>query len=74
MAIGREEGLKFIYVGNVPGHEGENTVCSNCKRVVIRRDGYSLGNIDVREGFCAFCGEDLNIIQEGRGEDGRALS
>jgi len=64
MEIGREEGLKFIYIGNVPGHAGENTVCPNCKRVVIRRDGYSLGNIDVREGYCAFCGENLNIIQK----------
>lgn len=66
ITIGRDAGLKFIYVGNVPGHEGENTVCSSCKRVVIRRDGYSLGKIDVREGYCTFCGEDLNIIQAGK--------
>ena len=25
--LGRDAGLDFVYVGNVPGHEGENTVC-----------------------------------------------
>ena len=66
MAIGREEGLKFVYIGNVPGHPGENTICPNCHRLVIRRDGYSISRVEVREGYCAFCGEDLNIIQAGR--------
>ncbi len=61
--IGREEGLKFIYVGNVPGHPNENTVCPSCRRVVVRRDGYQVENIDVKEGRCAFCGEDLNMVQ-----------
>lgn len=63
MAIGHEEGLQFVYIGNVPGHRGENTVCPGCGRLVIRRDGYSIGNIDVREGYCSFCGEDLHIRQ-----------
>lgn len=61
--IGRQEGLKFVYIGNVPGHPAENTVCPNCKRVVVRRDGYFVEKIDVKEGYCAFCGEDLNIVQ-----------
>lgn len=63
VAIGRTAGLEFIYVGNVPGHPGENTICPNCGRVAIRRDGYTLGEVNVREGYCAFCGEDLNIVQ-----------
>ncbi len=63
LEIGREEGLKFVYIGNVPGHPAENTVCPNCKRVVIRRDGYEIGKLEVREGYCAFCGEDLNVVQ-----------
>ena len=66
MEIGHEEGLKFVYIGNVPGHPGENTICPHCHRLVIRRDGYSLGEINVKEGYCAFCGEDLNIVQAGR--------
>ncbi|MEK7816993.1 MAG: AmmeMemoRadiSam system radical SAM enzyme, partial [Actinomycetota bacterium] len=64
MEIGREEGLKFIYIGNVPGHKAENTVCPQCRRVVIRRDGYYIERLDVKGGHCAFCGEDLNIVQD----------
>ena len=29
--IGHDAGLDFVYLGNVPGHEGENTVCPNCQ-------------------------------------------
>ena len=29
-AIAKEEGLKFVYIGNVPGHPLENTYCPNC--------------------------------------------
>lgn len=64
MEIGREEGLKFIYIGNVPGHKAENTVCPQCRRVVIRREGYYIEQLDVKGGYCAFCGEDLNIVQD----------
>jgi pyruvate formate lyase activating enzyme len=63
MEIGHAAGLEFVYIGNVPGHGGENTICPNCHRLVIRRDGYQLGKIEVKEGRCMFCGEDLNIIQ-----------
>lgn len=69
MEIGREEGLRFVYIGNVPGHEGENTICPNCRRLVIRRDGYIIEEKNVREGYCAFCGEDLNIIQAAKSNE-----
>ncbi|MBE0428598.1 MAG: AmmeMemoRadiSam system radical SAM enzyme [Thermoleophilia bacterium] len=61
--IGHQEGLKFVYIGNVPGHEAENTICPNCRRLVVRRDGYIIEKSMVREGYCAYCGEELNIIQ-----------
>ncbi len=38
--IGREAGLDFVYLGNVPGHPGENTVCPGCGEIVIRRVGF----------------------------------
>ncbi len=61
--LGRGAGLEFIYVGNVPGHPGENTVCPGCRRLLVKRDGYSLGRVDAREGRCIHCGEDLNVVQ-----------
>ncbi len=55
-AIGREEGLRFVYVGNVPG-EGEATVCPACGAVLIRRAGFAvLENRLGPGGACPSCG------------------
>lgn len=61
--IGMEEGLNFVYLGNVPGHQGENTYCPNCKETVIERTGFYISSYQVKEGKCKFCGRDLNIIE-----------
>lgn len=60
--IGLEEGLHFVYLGNVYGHQAENTHCPQCGRVVIERTGYSLSQYEVEEGRCKFCSADLNIV------------
>ena len=31
------EGLRFVYVGNVPGHPGNHTYCPGCKKMLIQR-------------------------------------
>ncbi|MCX5786292.1 MAG: AmmeMemoRadiSam system radical SAM enzyme [Elusimicrobia bacterium] len=41
-AAALKAGLKYVYVGNVPGHEGENTYCPKCGRVLVRRYGYAV--------------------------------
>jgi pyruvate formate lyase activating enzyme len=60
--IGLSAGLNFVYIGNVPGHPGEDTYCYNCKKLVISRTGYTIKTYDVTGGKCAFCGASLNII------------
>jgi len=50
------EGLNYVYLGNIPGHEGESTFCPGCKRRVVERFGFTIGRIDIRNGACAFCG------------------
>ncbi|MEM2943496.1 MAG: AmmeMemoRadiSam system radical SAM enzyme [Methanomassiliicoccales archaeon] len=62
LKIGKEEGLRFVYVGNVPHHEGENTYCPKCGNLAIERVGFEVVHIDVKEGKCRKCGESLNII------------
>lgn len=52
--IGHEEGLKYIYIGNVPGHSYEDTFCHNCKKVVIKRDGFSSQSF-LANGKCPHC-------------------
>lgn len=54
--IARNSGLKFVYVGNVPGHKYENTHCPNCGKLVIGRIGYTVTQNNLKDGHCAFCG------------------
>jgi pyruvate formate lyase activating enzyme len=53
--IALEEGLSYVYIGNVPGHEGENTICPECRATVIRRRGYEIRSVKLTEGRCASC-------------------
>jgi len=54
--IGREAGLQYIYVGNVPGHDGNNTVCPSGCGPMIRRRGFF---VESMEPVCATCGTAL---------------
>ena len=42
--IGREAGLRYVYAGNLPGRveEYENTYCSKCRKLLIRRSGFTI--------------------------------
>ncbi len=54
--IALDAGIHFAYIGNVPGHEGENTFCPNCQKIVIRRRGYwVLENNINSNGTCGHC-------------------
>jgi len=59
--IGRKAGLKFIYAGNVPGHQSESTVCYSCGKPVVRRFGYQTEVIGLEGSKCKFCGAELNF-------------
>jgi pyruvate formate lyase activating enzyme len=59
--IGKRAGLRFVYLGNVPGHGGENTVCYSCGKVVVRRVGYHTEVVGVDGSKCKFCGSELNM-------------
>jgi pyruvate formate lyase activating enzyme len=39
--IGLNCGLKYVYTGNVPGEEGEDTVCHACGATLVERPGFS---------------------------------
>jgi pyruvate formate lyase activating enzyme len=49
------EGLRFVYLGNVPGHPGENTWCPGCGKVLIRRFGMAVAENRLRNGACPDC-------------------
>jgi pyruvate formate lyase activating enzyme len=52
-------GLEYVYVGNVPGHKGENTFCPMCKKMIIQRTGYMIGEVHVKGGKCEYCGKPI---------------
>ena len=54
--LGREAGLRYIYVGNLPGAGHESTVCPECGQLLIERFGYRLGQFLVKAGNCPACG------------------
>jgi len=62
--IGKSRGLKFVYIGNVPGHPLENTYCPSCGGLIIRRMGYSVGECNLEKNRCLFCGEAIPIVGE----------
>ena len=58
-AIAMGCGLKYVYIGNVPGHPAENTYCPNCKKILIARKGYFIQENNIESGRCKFCGEKI---------------
>jgi pyruvate formate lyase activating enzyme len=53
--IGRDAGLNFVYLGNLPGHPGENTTCPGCREILIRRVGYRILSNRLVNGSCPDC-------------------
>ncbi len=59
--IGKRVGLRFVYVGNLHGHDGENTTCYSCGRMVVKRVGYQAELVGLDGSKCRFCGAELNF-------------
>lgn len=60
--IGKDVGLKYVYVDNIPGDQKENTYCPKCKELAIKRFGYSVERFD-NNGRCAYCDRSLDITE-----------
>ncbi|MFQ6069856.1 MAG: AmmeMemoRadiSam system radical SAM enzyme [Candidatus Aminicenantales bacterium] len=53
--IGFEQGLTYVYFGNVWGGKGENTYCPNCRKLLIERAGLAMRASHLENGRCRFC-------------------
>jgi pyruvate formate lyase activating enzyme len=60
--LGRNAGLRYVYVGNMPGAGLENTLCPNCGKVVIGRRGFTITKRSTRDGACIHCGASIDGI------------
>lgn len=57
--IGKEAGLRYVYFGNVPGCQAESTFCYNCGKMLIERVGYRIGDNNLEDGCCPYCGTEI---------------
>ncbi len=62
--IAVSEGLKHVYIGNVPGLGAENTLCPKCSKIVVERKGYSILQNNIEKGKCKFCASPLAGVWE----------
>jgi pyruvate formate lyase activating enzyme len=53
--LGRGAGLRYVYVGNLPGARLEDTLCPSCGASVIRRRGFRVVERAMVDGHCARC-------------------
>jgi pyruvate formate lyase activating enzyme len=60
--IASDEGLKYVYVGNVPGNETTDTKCPSCGKEVVKRQGYRILFNIIAEGKCPGCGKIVDGI------------
>jgi pyruvate formate lyase activating enzyme len=57
--IGKEAGLHYVYLGNVPGARGESTFCYSCGAMLIERVGYTVKANKVKNSRCPECGTEV---------------
>lgn len=63
--VAKDEGLEYVYLGNVPGHRLEHTYCHGCKKIVVKRYGFDILSWDLdAHNKCKFCGTRVPIEGE----------
>jgi pyruvate formate lyase activating enzyme len=67
--IAKEEGLHYIYIGNVPGSGKENTFCPECNQLLIKRGMFDTEEYNITEdNACPQCGKDICIFNRDSGD------
>jgi pyruvate formate lyase activating enzyme len=57
--LAKKEKLDFVYLGNLPHGNYENTYCPSCQELLIERYGFSLGKVNLQDSICSKCGTKL---------------
>ncbi|MDD5676646.1 MAG: AmmeMemoRadiSam system radical SAM enzyme [Kiritimatiellae bacterium] len=58
------EGCRFVYIGNIPGEEAQNTICPYCQAMLIRRYEYRILENNIVKGTCRACGKTIAGVWE----------
>jgi pyruvate formate lyase activating enzyme len=62
--IAKDAGLNYVYIGNVPGHAGDNTYCPKCGELLIERYGFTISSYNLKDKKCPKCGREINLVGE----------
>ena len=62
--IAEAEGLRYIYIGNAAERESANTLCPACRRLLVRRSGYTVLENNLDAGRCPSCKQEIYGIWE----------
>lgn len=57
--IAMDAGIRYVYIGNVPGHPANHTWCPSCRKLVIQRNGYVIDASNLDNGHCRHCGHPI---------------
>ncbi len=60
--IALDAGIKFVYIGNVPGSQGENTYCPKCKKLLVERQGFTILQNKIVSSKCSYCQEPIEGV------------
>lgn len=60
--IALKEGLKYVYVGNIPGPGFQDTLCPHCGKTLVERKGYSILQNHIAKGKCGYCGYEVKGV------------
>jgi pyruvate formate lyase activating enzyme len=60
--IANNEGMKYIYIGNVPNTQWNDTYCPSCNKKLIDRTGYLLQEMHIVNACCEYCGEPIHGV------------
>ncbi|MEM3402052.1 MAG: AmmeMemoRadiSam system radical SAM enzyme [Candidatus Hadarchaeales archaeon] len=59
--IAKKTGINYVYIGNVPGHELDNTYCPSCGELLIQRYGFTIEKYSLKDTSCPTCGTKIPI-------------
>lgn len=61
-SIAKKAGIKYVYIGNVPGNNAQNTNCSTCNHILVERRGYRIMQNNIKDNSCPKCGTSVSGI------------
>ena len=62
--VAMEEGINYVYLGNVPGHAADHTYCARCGQAIIVRQGFAVLEYHLEKGKCQYCGNPVPGVWE----------